>query len=98
MALQPHGGSTLRHVATVTRVLGARTILISHANWSALRMVEPNVTASDVSPANVWSEVRVWFAPIRKLGGAHWPLSGFIYSDKPIRHSTFAQQAKPVLQ
>jgi hypothetical protein len=83
MAIQPHGGSTLGHVATVTRVIDARTILISHANWSAPGKIERNVTAVDVSPANDWSEVRVWYAPIANLGGAHWPVSGFIYNARP---------------
>lgn len=83
MAIQPHGGSILGHVATVTRVLGARKILISHANWSAPGKIERNVSAVDVSPTNDWSQVRVWFAPIQNLGGAHWPVAGFIYNAKP---------------
>lgn len=83
MAIRPHGNSTLGHVATVRRVLDARTILIDHANWSAPGKIERQVRAVDVSPANDWSEVRVWFAPIQNLGGAHWPVSGFIYNAKP---------------
>lgn len=83
MAIRPHGNSTLGHVATVSRVINERTILISHANWSAPGKIERNVTAVDVSPANDWSEVRIWYAPIRNLGGAHWPVSGFIYKSKP---------------
>lgn len=82
MAIRPHGNSTLGHVATVNRVINARTILISHANWSAPGEIERNVTAVDVSPTNDWSEVRIWYAPIRNLGGAHWPVSGFIYKSK----------------
>lgn len=80
MAIRPHGGSSLGHVATVSRVVDARTILINHANWSAPGKIERNVTAVDVSPANDWSEVRVWYAPIQSLGGAHWPVAGFIYN------------------
>jgi hypothetical protein len=83
MAIRPHGGSNLGHVATVTRIVGARTILISHANWSAPGKIERNVTAVDVSPTNDWSQVRVWFSPIQNLGGAHWPVAGFIYNAKP---------------
>jgi hypothetical protein len=82
MAIQPHGNSTLGHVATVSQVLNGRTILISHANWSAPGQIERNVTAVDVSPNNDWSEVRIWYAPIRNLGGSHWPVSGFIYKSK----------------
>jgi hypothetical protein len=83
MAIRPHGGSSLGHVATVSGIVDARTILISHANWSAPGKIERNVTAVDVSPANDWSEVRVWYAPISGLGGAHWPVAGFIYNAKP---------------
>jgi hypothetical protein len=82
MAIRPHGGSTLGHVAMVSRVVDARTILISHANWSAPGKIERNVTAMDVSPANDWSEVRVWYAPIHNLGGGRWPVSGFIYKGR----------------
>lgn len=83
MTIRPHGGSSLGHVATVSRIVDARTILISHANWSAPGQIERNVTARDVSPANDWSEVRVWYAPIASLGGGHWPVSGFIYNARP---------------
>ncbi|WP_428981638.1 CHAP domain-containing protein [Novosphingobium album (ex Liu et al. 2023)] len=83
MALEPHGNSRLGHVAAVSRIVDARTILISHANWSNRGQIERNVTAIDVSPANDWSEVRVWYAPIRNLGGSHWPVAGFIYNEKP---------------
>jgi surface antigen len=82
MAIQPHGGSTLGHVAMVNRVVDARTILISHANWSAPGKIERNVSVRDVSPNNDWSQVRVWYAPIQNLGGAHWPVAGFIYNGK----------------
>jgi surface antigen len=85
LAIRPHGNSTLGHVATVSRVIDARTILISHANWSSPGQIERNVTATDVSPMNDWSQVRVWFAPIQNLGAAHWPVAGFIYNAKPGR-------------
>jgi surface antigen len=83
LAIRPHGNSSLGHVATVSRVVDARTILISHANWSSPGQIERNVTATDVSPMNDWSQVRVWFAPIQSLGAAHWPVAGFIYNAKP---------------
>jgi surface antigen len=83
LAIRPHGNSTLGHVATVRRVIDTRTILIDHANWSSPGKIERNVTAVDVSPANDWSEVRVWFAPIQNLGVSHWPVAGFIYNAQP---------------
>lgn len=83
MAIRPHGNSILGHVATVRRVVDARTILVDHANWSAPGKIERNVTVVDVSPDNDWSQVRVWYAPIQALGGGHWPVAGFIYKEKP---------------
>ncbi|QSR17920.1 CHAP domain-containing protein [Novosphingobium sp. KA1] len=87
MAMQPYANSELGHVATVSRVVDSRTILVSHANWSPINgrrgQVERNVTVLDVSPENDWSEVRVWYAPIHNLGTTHWPVSGFIYNAKP---------------
>jgi surface antigen len=37
----------------------------------------------DVSPANDWSKVRVWYAPVADLGTAAYPTNGFIYSQAP---------------
>ena len=87
MALRPHGNSHLGHVAAVSRIIDDRTILIRHANWSPINgrrgQIEDNVRVIDVSPANNWSEVRVWYAPIRAIGGSVWPVQGFIYPGKP---------------
>lgn len=87
MAMQPYANSELGHVATVSKVVDSRTILVSHSNWSPINgrrgQIEKNVTVLDVSPDNDWSEVRVWYAPIHNLGTTHWPVSGFIYNAKP---------------
>jgi surface antigen len=83
MAIEPHGNSTLGHVATVSRIIDSRTILVDHANWSVPGQIERNVTVLDVSPQNDWSEVRVWYAPIHNLGASHWPVAGFIYNETP---------------
>ncbi|MFC3213952.1 CHAP domain-containing protein [Novosphingobium panipatense] len=83
MAIKPFNNSRLGHVATVSRIIDSRTVLLSHANWSVPGQVERNVTALDVSPANDWSRVRIWYAPARGLGTTHWPVAGFIYNSKP---------------
>ena len=87
MAFKPHGGMRLGHVAAVSRIVDSRTVLLRHANWSLINgrrgQIEDNVRAIDVSPGNDWSEVRVWFDPIKGLGTTHWPVTGFIYNDKP---------------
>ena len=87
MSFRPHGPMTLGHVAMVSKVIDERTVLLRHANWSPIDgrrgNVDLDVRAVDVSPANVWSEVRVWYAPIGDLGTTHWPVNGFIYKHKP---------------
>ena len=86
MSFRPYGNMQLGHVAAVSRVLDSRTVLLRHANWSPIGgrrgQIEDDVRAIDVSDANDWSEVRVWFAPIERLGTTHWPLNGFIYPDR----------------
>ncbi len=83
MAFRPSGNSTLGHVAAVSRIVDARTILVRHANWSPINgrrgQIEDNVEVVDVSPANDWSQVRVWYAPLNALGGSVRPVQGFIY-------------------
>lgn len=95
MAFRPHGGMRLGHVATVSRIVDSRTVLLRHANWSPINgrrgQIENDVRAIDVSPDNDWSQVRVWFAPIRGLGATAWPVTGFIYNQAP-----GARQPEPV--
>lgn len=87
MAFRAGGSSRLGHVAAVSRIVDSRTVLISHSNWSPINgrrgQIEKNVRAIDVSEDNDWSSVRVWYAPIKAMGGRHWALSGFIYNEKP---------------
>ena len=83
LAFPPHGKMRLGHVAAVRRVVDDRTIIISHANWSTIGGVrghiEEDVRAVDVSDANDWSRVRVWYTPNAALGSTQWPAHGFIY-------------------
>jgi len=96
MALKPHANSRLGHVAAVSRIIDSRTILIRHSNWSPIGgrrgQIEDNVRAVDVSEANDWSAVRIWYAPIQALGGSHWPVQGFIYAKKPGKTEKLARQ------
>lgn len=86
MSFRPYGRMELGHVAAVSRVIDSRTVLLRHANWSPIDgrrgQIENDVRAVDVSPANDWSEVRVWYAPIGNLGTTAWPVNGFIYPEK----------------
>ena len=68
------------HLSVVTRIVGAREILITHANWGSTSdtrgQVARDVRVIDVSPGNDWSELRVWNGG--DFGKAH-PAAGFIY-------------------
>jgi surface antigen len=86
MAFRPHRAMQLGHVAAVSRVVDDRTVLLDHANWSPIDgrrgQIERDVIAVDVSPANDWSAVRVWYHPLGALGKTEWPVEGFIYADR----------------
>ncbi len=88
MAMPGIRSMPLGHVATVSHIVSAREILISHANWSRRGGIERNVRAVDVSSAGDWSRVRVWFAGNGDLGTTTYPVSGFIY---PARADSVSQ-------
>lgn len=104
MAFRPTGSMVLGHVAAVTRVIDSRTVLLDHANWSPIDgrrgQVERGVKAIDVSPANDWSQVRVWYAPLQDLGTTAWPVAGFIYAERdngaPLGGNTVLAAATPL--
>lgn len=80
LVFEPHGRMTRGHVAVVSDILTDRVIQITHANWGGSRgKVEENVTVVDVSDANDWSAVKVWYNPINDLGTSVYPIYGFIY-------------------
>lgn len=83
LVFKPNGVMTKGHVAVVSQVLTDRVIQVTHANWSIIGgsrgQVENNVTVVDVSPAGDWSQVKVWYDPIRDLGSTVYPTYGFIY-------------------
>jgi surface antigen len=75
------------HVSVVTQVVSNRVILVDHANWAPVRTrgrgsVTTNVPVVDVSAANDWSKVRVWYDAIRDYGHRVYNTQGFI--SKPI--------------
>jgi len=71
------------HVAVVSRVLTERIIQVTHANWSIIDggrgKVEKDVTVVDVSAKGDWSQVKVWYDPVRDLGNTVYPTYGFVY-------------------
>lgn len=87
------GRLPLGHVAVVSRVVEKRVAMLTHANWSRQNgergHAEQDVTLFDVSPANDWSEVKVWFRDPDGLGGSVYPVDGFIYGNaRPARELT----------
>lgn len=86
MAFRPTGNMVLGHVAAISKIVDSRTVLLDHANWSPINgrrgQIERGARAIDVSPANDWSMVRVWYAPLGDLGTTAWPVHGFIYNDR----------------
>lgn len=89
LSFRPQGNMRLGHVAVVSRIIDPRRVLVSHANWSTIDgrrgHIETDVPVEDVSERNDWSRVRVWYAPIGKLGTTAWPVNGFIYPDRADR-------------
>ena len=68
----PHG-----HVSVVLGLRSGREITVTQANWVHGRVAhgEPVV---DVSPANDWTLVRVWWAPAGVLGTTPYATFGFV--------------------
>ena len=97
MAFRPNRSIELGHVAAVSRVIDFRRVLLDHANWSPVGgrrgRIEKDVLAIDVSSANDWSEVRVWYAPLGNIGSTVWPVEGFIYPDSHAVAATRVAQA-----
>jgi surface antigen len=70
------------HVAVVTRVVGTREIRVDHANWAsgaAKGRIATDQRVVDVSPANDWTLVRVWYPRINDLGATAFPTRGFVH-------------------
>lgn len=70
---------TRGHVAVVKVILSERMIRVDHANWMHKGEVSINVPVVDVSPANDWSQVRVWHVPGNYWGGRTYEAQGFIH-------------------
>jgi surface antigen len=82
MAFKAVRSMPVGHVAMVSRIVGEREVLLTHANWSRRGGIERDVRAVDVSADNDWSVVQVYFAGVGGLGTTRYPLSGFIYAGK----------------
>ncbi len=65
------------HVSVVRRVVSRREILVDQANWVRHRIGHADPVI-DVSRANDWTAVRVWWAPAAAMGITAYPTYGFV--------------------
>ena len=82
------------HVSVVSRVLGERRIHVIQANWVPDEL-DMDQLVVDVSEANDWSAVRVWYPPSGQMGAHVYPTYGFILPLAPTTHDTLAGAAEP---
>jgi hypothetical protein len=85
LVLRRSGQLPFGHLAVVTRVTSARQILVTQANWVHHR-ISADQPVIDISPANDWSVVRVWWPPADQMGVSEYPVHGFILPDRPASH------------
>ncbi|MES1974878.1 MAG: CHAP domain-containing protein [Pseudomonadota bacterium] len=87
----------LGHVAVISRVVTPRVAMVTHANWSRIDgergHAEQDVTLTDVSEANDWSVVKVWYRDRDGLGTTVYPVYGFIYGTPEMRKAPRARPA-----
>ncbi|HLK24996.1 MAG TPA: CHAP domain-containing protein [Caulobacteraceae bacterium] len=97
LVFKPNGPMNKGHVAVVSQVLTDRVIQVTQANWSIIDghrgQVERDVTVVDVSPSGDWSQVKVWYDPIRDLGKTVYPTYGFIYQQTQSAAANAAETA-----
>lgn len=83
MVFAKSGRLRFGHLAIVTSQIDRRTVLVDHANWSPVGgrrgRIEHGVKIVDVSLANDWSEVRVWYEPASDIGQTVYSVHGFVY-------------------
>lgn len=85
------------HVAVVRRVLGPREIRVDHANWAsgqARGRIHHDQPVRDISLANDWSRVLVWYPPIGDFGRTAYPARGFIHPERLYAGSQWASGSR----
>jgi hypothetical protein len=78
MVMVGYAGKHRAHVAIVRRLVTPREIRIDHANWLNDGAIYVNDPVIDVSPANDWSQVKVWNIRSGTWGTKIYALRGFI--------------------
>ena len=85
------------HVSVVSRILGARQIQVTQANWVPGEL-DLDQLVVDVSENNDWTEVRVWWPPVGSLGSHAYPAYGFIEPRERSTHEVIARVAPVAAQ
>src|ERR1051326_1992301 len=78
MVLTGYAGPEHGHVAVVRQVISSRQTRVDHANWlndGAIYLDDP---VMDVSPANDWSQIRVFNIQTALWGSRTYAVQGFI--------------------
>ena len=65
------------HVSVVRAQVSAREIRVDQANW-VHRRITRDESIIDVSEANDWSAVRVWWEPVGAVGASTYDTYGFV--------------------
>ncbi len=77
LVFQRSGRLPSGHVSVVRSVVSAREIRVDQANWVHHRITQDE-SVIDVSDANDWSRVRVWWDPAGAMGAWTYETFGFI--------------------
>jgi len=85
LVLRRSGRLPSGHVAVVSQVIGQRQILVTQANWVHHR-VSQDQPVVDISSANDWSLVKIWWPPSGEMGNTAYPAFGFIRPERPATH------------
>ncbi len=82
------------HVSVVSRILDARRVQVTQANWVPGELDRDQLVV-DVSGENDWSSVRVWYPPVRQLGIHSYATYGFILPRRPATHDELLRATAP---
>ncbi len=82
------------HVSVVSRVVAARRILVTQANWVPEELDQDQLVV-DVSPGNDWTQVRVWYPPVDQLGASTYATYGFILPPRPATYAELSRAIRP---
>jgi hypothetical protein len=75
--------TSVGHLAVVTRVIDARLVVASHANWLNNGRIHEDTPIEDVSAVGDWSAVRVWHTPSASWGRTRYAVAGFVLPEPP---------------